>query len=191
MVNPQTRVEAPAGTIGEVWLHGPHVAGGYWHNPQLTEELFAGQLAQTTDGTPKGPWLRTGDLGVIHDEELFIVGRIKDLLIVDGRNHYPDDIEATVAEFTGGRVAAISVPDDASERLVVVAELKKQIEPAALESIKQQVTSAISMTHSVRLSDFVLVGPGSLPLTTSGKVRRASCVELYRTDGFNRLDVTA
>ena len=77
------------------------------------------------------------------------------------------------------------------ERLVVVAELKKQIEPAALESIKQQVTSAISMTHSVRLSDFVLVGPGSLPLTTSGKVRRASCVELYRTDGFNRLDVTA
>ena len=75
--------------------------------------------------------------------------------------------------------------------LVVVAELKKQIEPAALESIKQQVTSAISMTHSVRLSDFVLVGPGSLPLTTSGKVRRASCVELYRTDGFNRLDVTA
>ncbi|GFM19839.1 MULTISPECIES: AMP-binding protein [Mycobacteriaceae] len=190
VVDPDTLVENPAGKIGEVWLHGEHVAAGYWHNPKLSE-LFAAQLGEPTPGTPKGPWLRTGDLGVMFDDELFIVGRIKDLLIVDGRNHYPDDIEATVAEFTGGRVAAISVPDDASERLVVVAELKKQIEPAALESIKQQVTSAISMTHSVRLSDFVLVGPGSLPLTTSGKVRRASCVELYRTDGFNRLDVTA
>ncbi|MCK5755112.1 MAG: AMP-binding protein, partial [Mycobacterium sp.] len=188
VVDPQTRVEAPAGTIGEVWLHGPHVAGGYWHNPQLTEELFAGQLAQTTDGTPKGPWLRTGDLGVIHDEELFIVGRIKDLLIVDGRNHYPDDIEATVQELTGGRVAAVSVPDDPSEKLVVIAELKKQLDAEVLDSVKQQVTAAVSKTHSVRLDDLMMVGPGSLPLTTSGKVRRGTCVELYHSDGFRRLD---
>ena len=137
------------------------MAGGYWHNPQLTEELFAGQLAEPTDGTPQGPWLRTGDLGVMFDDELFIIGRIKDLLIVDGRNHYPDDIEATVVEFTGGRVAAISIPDDASEKLVVIAELKKQIDPSMLESVKQQVTAAVSMTHSVRLADFALVGPGS------------------------------
>ena len=189
VVDPQTRVEAPAGTIGEVWLHGPHVAGGYWHNPQLTEELFAGQLAQTTDGTPKGPWLRTGDLGVIHGEELFIVGRIKDLLIVDGRNHYPDDIEATVQELTGGRVAAVSVPDDPSEKLVVIAELKKQLDAEVLDSVKQQVTAAVSQTHSVRLDDLMMVGPGSLPLTTSGKVRRGTCVELYHSDGFRRLDV--
>ncbi len=81
------------------------------------------------------------DLGVLFDDELYLVGRIKDLLIVDGRNHYPDDIEGTVAEFTGGRVAAISVDDDASERLVVIAELKKQIDPAALEAVTQQVTS--------------------------------------------------
>ncbi|WP_170220075.1 AMP-binding protein [Mycolicibacterium hodleri] len=190
VVDPETRVENSAGKIGEVWLHGKHVAGGYWHNPQLTEELFAGQLAEPTDGTPQGPWLRTGDLGVMFDDELFIIGRIKDLLIVDGRNHYPDDIEATVVEFTGGRVAAISIPDEASEKLVVIAELKKQIDPSMLESVKQQVTAAISMTHSVRLADFALVGPGSLPLTTSGKVRRAASVELYRSDGFRRLDVT-
>ncbi len=189
VVDPETFVENPAGKIGEVWLHGEHVAGGYWHNPKLSE-LFAAQLSEPTPGTPKGPWLRTGDLGVMFDGELYIIGRIKDLLIVDGRNHYPDDIEATVAEFTGGRVAAVSVPDEATERLVVIAELKKQIEPAQLESIKQQVTSAISMTHSVRLSDFVLVGPGSLPLTTSGKVRRASSVELYRNGKFSRLDAT-
>lgn len=189
VVDPDTLIENPAGKIGEVWLHGEHVAGGYWHNPKLSE-LFAAQLGEPTAGTPKGPWLRTGDLGVMFDDELFIVGRIKDLLIVDGRNHYPDDIEATVAEFTGGRVAAVSVPDDASERLVVIAELKKQLDAPVLESVKQQVTSAVSMTHSVRLSDFVLVGPGSLPLTTSGKVRRASSVELYRNDKFSRLDAS-
>ena len=188
VVDPETNVENPAGKIGEVWLHGEHVAGGYYRNPELTQKLFSGQLAEPTPGTPKGPWLRTGDLGVMFDDELYIVGRIKDLLIVDGRNHYPDDIEGTVAEFTGGRVAAISVPDDASERLVVIAELKKHIDPSQLESVKQQVTAAISMTHSVRLSDFVLVPPGSLPLTTSGKVRRAMSADLYRDDAFHRLD---
>ncbi|ANI40100.1 AMP-binding protein [Mycolicibacterium vaccae] len=197
VVDPDTLAVNPAGKIGEVWLHGEHVAAGYWHNPKLSE-LFAAQLGEPDADTPKGPWLRTGDLGVMFDDELFIIGRIKDLLIVDGRNHYPDDIEATVAEFTGGRVAAISVPDEATEKLVVVAELKKQADPTAaggewaeaLESVKQQVTSAISMTHSVRLADFALVPPGSLPLTTSGKVRRASCVELYRNDQFSRLDAT-
>ncbi|MGB0970808.1 MAG: AMP-binding protein [Mycobacterium sp.] len=190
VVDPQTCAENPAGKIGEVWLHGDHVAGGYWHNPALTEELFAGQLGEPSAGTPKGPWLRTGDLGVIFDDELYIIGRIKDLVIVDGRNHYPDDIEATVAEFTGGRVAAISIPDDASEKLVVIAELKKQIDTDSLASVKQQVTASISMTHSVRLADFVLVGQGTLPLTTSGKVRRAASVELYRNENFNRLDVS-
>jgi long chain fatty acid CoA FadD26 len=187
VVDPDTLVENPAGKIGEVWLHGEHVAAGYWHNPKLSE-LFAAQLAEPTAGTPKGPWLRTGDLGVMFDDELYIIGRIKDLLIVDGRNHYPDDIEATVAEFTGGRVAAISVPDEATEKLVVIAELKKQADPSVLDAVKQQVTAAISQTHSVGLADLALVGPGSLPLTTSGKVRRASCVELYRNDKFSRLD---
>ncbi|MGE0220693.1 AMP-binding protein [Mycolicibacterium sp.] len=190
VVDPETRIENPAGKIGEVWLHGPHVTAGYWHNPQLTEELFGGQLVEATAGTPKGPWLRTGDLGVLFDDELYIVGRKKDLLIIDGRNHYPDDIEGTVAEFTGGRVAAISIDDEASEKLVVIAELKKQIDPELLESVKQQVVAAVSKKHSVRVSDLLVVGPGSLPLTTSGKVRRSSTVELYRSDGFERLDVS-
>ena len=126
------------------------------------------------------------------EDELFIIGRIKDLLIVDGRNHYPDDIEATIQEITGGRVAAISIPDDASEQLVAIAELKKQGSPnneALLNTVKREVTSAISMTHSVRVADLVLVPPGSLPITTSGKVRRSACVERYRLDEFSRLDV--
>lgn len=127
---------------------------------------------------------------MIFEHELFIVGRIKDLLIIDGRNHYPDDIEGTVQDFTGGRVAAISIPADASEKLVVIAELKKKIDAALLDSMREQVVAAVSKAHSVRLDDLVVVGPGSLPLTTSGKVRRAACVELYQSNGFSRLDVT-
>ena len=96
--------------------------------------------------------------------------------------------EATVQELTGGRVAAVSVPDDPSEKLVVIAELKKQLDAEVLDSVKQQVTAAVSQTHSVRLDDLMMVGPGSLPLTTSGKVRRGTCVELYHSDGFRRLD---
>jgi long chain fatty acid CoA FadD26 len=130
------------------------------------------------------------------DDELFIVGRIKDLLIVDGRNHYPDDIEATIQEITGGRAAAISVPDDHSERLVAIAEVKKRVssdEEALhkLRTVKREVTSAISKSHSVRVADLVLVPPGSIPITTSGKVRRSACAERYLQQEFTRLDATA
>jgi acyl-CoA synthetase (AMP-forming)/AMP-acid ligase II len=125
---------------------------------------------------------------------LFIVGRIKDLLIVDGRNHYPDDIEATVQEITGGRVAAISVPDEQSERLVAIVEVKKRTDSEEeslhqLRSVKRAVVSAISKSHGVRVADLVMVPRGSIPITTSGKVRRSACVELYRQHEFTRLDV--
>jgi long-chain fatty acid adenylase/transferase FadD26 len=130
------------------------------------------------------------------DGELFIVGRIKDLLIVDGRNHYPDDIEATIQEITGGRAAAISVPEDQSERLVAIAEVKKRgssDEEALhkLRSVKREVSSAVSKSHSVRVADLVLVPPGSIPITTSGKVRRSACAERYLQQEFIRLDATA
>ncbi len=126
IVDPETRVENPAGMVGEIWLHGDNIANGYWRKPQQSQRTFGGQLVDPSAGTPLGPWLRTGDLGVIYDGELFIIGRIKDLLIVDGRNHYPDDIEATTQEISGGRVAAISIPDDRTERLVVIAEMKNR-----------------------------------------------------------------
>src|SRR6185312_3512607 len=126
IVNPDTGTENPAGRIGEIWVHGENVAMGYWRKHRQTQNTFAAKLIGSTPGTPHGPWLRTGDLGVMSDGELFIIGRIKDLLIVDGRNHYPDDIEATIQEITGGRVAAISIPDDRTERLVAIIELKKR-----------------------------------------------------------------
>ena len=175
----------PGSMVGEIWLHGDNIANGYWRKPQQTQRTFGGQLVDPSAGTPLGPWLRTGDLGVIYDGELFIIGRIKDLLIVDGRNHYPDDIEATTQEISGGRVAAISIPDDGTERLVVIAEMKNrgssdQEIQQKLRSVRQQVTSAISKSHGLRVADLVLVPPGSIPITTSGKIRRSSCVEVYR-----------
>jgi len=196
IVDPENRVENPAGMVGEIWLHGDNIANGYWRKPQQTQRTFGGQLVDPSVGTPLGPWLRTGDLGVIYDGELFIIGRIKDLLIVDGRNHYPDDIEATTQEISGGRVAAISIPDDRTERLVVIAEMKNrgssdQEMQQKLRTVRQQVTSAISKSHGLRVADLVLVPPGSIPITTSGKIRRSSCVEVYRQDEFSRLDSTA
>jgi long chain fatty acid CoA FadD26 len=112
---------------------------------------------------------------------------MKDLLIVDGRNHYPDDIEATVSKFTGGRVAAISVADDTGEQLVVIAELRSK-DPEAIGQLKQQVTAAISKTHGVRVADLVLVGSSSIPVTTSGKVRRSASAQRYTSGEFSRLD---
>jgi long-chain fatty acid adenylase/transferase FadD26 len=194
IVDPDKGIENPAGAIGEIWVHGENVAMGYWRNPRQTQATFGATLAGSTSETPARPWLRTGDLGVMSEGELFILGRIKDLLIVDGRNHYPDDIEATIQEITGGRVAAISIPDDRTERLVAIVELKKRGDTHEevmhrLSSVKHQVTSAISQSHSVRVADLVLVPPGSIPITTSGKVRRSACAERYRLDDFTRLDV--
>jgi long chain fatty acid CoA FadD26 len=195
IVDPENRVENPAGMVGEIWLHGDNIATGYWRKPQQTQRTFGGQLVDPSSGTPLGPWLRTGDLGVIYEGELFIIGRIKDLLIVDGRNHYPDDIEATTQEISGGRVAAISIEDDRTERLIVIAEMKERGSDQELQdrlrAVRQQVTSAISKSHGLRVADLVLVPPGSIPITTSGKIRRSSCVEVYQQDEFSRLDSTA
>jgi long-chain fatty acid adenylyltransferase FadD28 len=193
IVDPETGIECPARTVGEIWVHGENVATGYWRKPHETESTFGGRLVAPSAGTPEGPWLRTGDLGFVFDDELFIIGRIKDLLIVYGRNHSPDDIEATVQEITRGRCAAIAVPDGQTEKLVVIIEVKKRgesHEEAAdkLTVIKRDVTSTISNSHGLGVADLVVVAPGSIPITTSGKVRRAACVEQYRHGQFARVD---
>jgi long chain fatty acid CoA FadD26 len=187
VVDPETFLEKPAGEVGELWMQGDQVGAGYWHNPEATEKTFNGQLAQTPAGTPGGRWLRTGDLAVMFEGELYIIGRLKDLLIVDGRNHYPDDIEATVAEITAGRVAAVAITDDITEKLIVIAEVKES-DPDRLSAMKEHVTAAVSRDHGVRVSDAMFVAPRSLPITTSGKVRRKSSLQLYETGAFTRLD---
>ena len=195
IVDPETMTECPAKTIGEIWVHGDNVTMGYWDKPEETQHTFGAQLVSPSDGTPDGPWLRTGDLGAISDGELFIMGRIKDVLIVYGRNHYPDDIEATVQQLTGGRVAAIAVPGDRTEKLVAIIELEKSGDDEdanhRFDIVKNEVTWAISKSHGLGVSDLVLVAPGSIPITRSGKVQRSACVERYRHDQFTRLDALA
>jgi long-chain fatty acid adenylyltransferase FadD28 len=193
IVDPDTSVECPAGIVGEIWAHGDNIATGYWRKPAETKRTFGATLASPSPNTPAGPWLRTGDLGFFYDDELFIIGRIKDLLIVYGRNHSPDDIEATIQLITRGRCAAISVPDDGIEKLVAIAELKNRGEVGVellqtLAAVKNEVTSAISTSHGLSIADLVFVPPGTIPITTSGKVRRQACVQRYRQDQFARLD---
>jgi long-chain fatty acid adenylyltransferase FadD28 len=194
IVDPETLTECPAGKTGEIWVHGENVAAGYWHKPQETERTFRGRLVAPSQGTPEESWLRTGDLGFFSEDELFIVGRVKDLLIVYGRNHYPEDIEATIQEISGGRCAAISVSEGHIEKLVAIVELKKKGDSdeevmARFNTVKGDITSAISQSHGLRVADLVLVGPGAIPITTSGKIRRSTCVEHYQSDQFARLDV--
>lgn len=192
IVDVDTRRETPPGVVGEIWVHGDNVASGYWGKP-ADESTFGATLLDPSPGTPDGPWLRTGDLGFVHAGELYVVGRIKDVLIIRGRNHYPEDIEATVQAITHGRVAAISVPVNSTEELVTVIELKK---PADLDAeairrfgeVKSNVTAAVANAHGLSVADLVLVPSGSLPTTTSGKIRRAACAEQYRQKQFVRLD---
>jgi fatty acid CoA ligase FadD21 len=193
IVDVDTCRECPPDVVGEIWVHGDNVAAGYWSRSPEEQRCFGATLVDPSPGSPDGPWLRTGDLGFVSGGELFIVGRIKDLLIIRGRNHYPEDIEATVQEITRGRVAAIAVPVNSTENLVTVIELKKRTDRNGdavhwLTEVKSDVTSAISNAHGLNVGDLVLVPPGSIPTTTSGKIRRAACIEQYRQDKFTRLD---
>lgn len=192
IVDGDTHRECPPGVVGEIWVHGENVADGYWCKPPHEQSCFGATLRDPSPGTPGGPWLKTGDQGFLFDGALFIVGRIKDLLIINGRNHYPEDIEATVHEITRGRVAAISVPANGTEKLVTIIEFKERSDSAdtshRIASVKSDVTAAISNAHGLNVDDVVLVSPGSIPTTTSGKIRRAGCIEQYRQRQFTRLD---
>ncbi|WP_240506799.1 fatty acyl-AMP ligase [Thermoactinospora rubra] len=166
----------PDGHVGEIWVKGPNVARGYWRDPARTEEVFA------------GGWLRTGDLGVIHEGELYVTGRLKDLIIVDGRNHYPQDIEASVQEASDAvrrdHVAAFAVPGGDTERLVVVAERSRRGASAPAEEVARRVRAAVAAAHDVSLHDFRLVEAGAVPRTSSGKIARAACREAYLAGAF-------
>jgi long-chain fatty acid adenylyltransferase FadD28 len=189
IVDPDTRTECAAGTVGEIWVHGDNVAEGYWQKPEETEQTFGARLVAASAATAEGPWLRTGDLGAISDGELFIMGRIKDVVIIYGRrNHYPDDIEATIQQITGGRVAAISVQHQRAEKLVAIIEFESSEPGDALDTVNREVTSALSEAHGLGAADLVLVSPGSIPCTSSGKVRRSACAERYHRNEFTRLN---
>lgn len=186
IVDADTRKPCPDGTVGEIWAHGENVSAGYWRKPGQSAAVFGASVADPVEGMPQTGWLRTGDRGFLSEGDLFIVGRIKDMLIVRGRNHYSEDIEATVQQITHGRVAAIAVADEQTERLVTIVEMAQGA--GELSTLKDDVVAAVSRTHGLQVSDIVVVEPGTIPTTTSGKVRRSACVERHRQGRFVRLD---
>lgn len=179
VVDPSTRRICPPGAVGEVWLSGPSVALGYWNRPAETEETFAAKPAGPAEDEA-ARFLRTGDLGMMRDGELFITGRLKELIIVQGANHYPEDLERTVHDtspvFAGLRGAAFAADDDAVERLVVVHEVNRaKLADEVVAEIALTVRQAVTERNGIDLSELVLVPRGSIPKTTSGKVQRRIC----------------
>jgi fatty-acyl-CoA synthase len=187
IVNPDAAAELPDGEVGEIWLQGNNIGRGYWGMPDETRYAFGARLqtplehrSRTKGADAQGDWLRTGDLGVYLDGELYVTGRIADLVTIDGRNHYPQDIEATVADASPmvrrGYVTAFSAPTD---RLVIIAERAagtSRSDPApAIEAIR----AVVSQQHGLAVSDVRFLPAGALPRTTSGKLARLACRAHY------------
>ncbi len=199
IVNPDTGDELPDGVVGEIWLQGNNIGRGYWERPKETRLTFGAKLqSRLTEGSHadgsrgEGTWMRTGDLGVYLAGELYVTGRIADLVIFDGRNHYPQDIEATTAEASPtvrrGYVAAFSVPanelpgsdtDDTSERLVIIAERAAGTGRADPQPAIEAIRAAVSHRHGLSVSDVRFLPAGAIPRTTSGKLARRACRAQY------------
>ncbi len=191
IVDPDTRESLPDGRIGEVWVSGPTVAQGYWKQPESSKETFAAQLADA-DGHD---YLRTGDLGVLHEGELFITGRLKDVIIVRGANHFPQDIERTAAaaheQTTDGFNVVFGLPGSGQEQVALVQEvrrdawrlLSKNSDKAA--AVAAAIRSAVLQSHEVSLASIVLVRPGTLPRTSSGKRQRTKTKERFLAGQFD------
>ncbi len=185
-VDPDSHRLRPDGWVGELWVHGPNVARGYWRAPEDSAATFGATLAgPVPEGLPRGPWLRSGDLGVLHEGQLYVTGRLKDLLIVAGRNHYPQDVEETVSQTDPalGRSAAFCL--DAGDQIAVVAEVTSSTAPGWQPGpVVAAVRRAVWQRHGLALHDVVLTVRGALPRTTSGKVSRTACRNVYQDNGF-------
>src|SRR5262249_6532801 len=170
IVNPETLKRCSPEEVGEIWVSGGSVAGGYWNRLDETKHTFH---AFTSD-TFEGPFLRTGDLGFLQNGELFITGRLKELIIIRGLNHYPQDIELTVERshpsLRPGSGAAFSVDIRGEERLVVIHEVDR--DSPNTDAIIDRIRRSIADQHELQLSAAVLIRPGSLPKTSSGKIER-------------------
>ncbi len=190
IVDPQTGAPCEVDRIGEIWVSGPHVAQGYWGNVERSAEVFGARL--TAHG---GAYLRTGDLGFRHDGFLYVAARLKDLIIVRGRNHYPQDIEQTLESshpsLRLGCSVAFSVEAKGEERLVVVAEVdhrRNSETPFDADPVIGALRAAIAEEHGLNAYAVVLIAPRSLSKTSSGKVQRRATREAFLT---GRLDEIA
>ncbi len=190
IVDPETGKEVADGTVGEIWVNGDNMAAGYLNREEETKETFrnvlplANRLENTRAGdAPEDNWMRTGDLAVIVDNHTYITGRLKDLIIVAGRNHYPQDIEATADEATEQTlpavIAAFAVEADEIEGLVIIAERTPEADPAGDEEAIQAMRAAVTKTHGVQPTDIRIVNPGELPRSSANKIARRVAHKAY------------
>ncbi|MCW3067085.1 MAG: acyl-CoA synthetase [Solirubrobacterales bacterium] len=185
IADPVDHTARPDGEVGEIWVHGPNLATSYWGQPERSEEVFNGRLVGGHDGLPAAGWLRTGDLGVIYGAELYITGRLKDLIIVDGKNHYPQDIEETVQEahpaVQAGRVAAFGIPTEAGEEIVVVTERARGAgaDDVSASDIAVAVRRAVAAAHDLKLRDVQVLKGEKVLRTSSGKIARTANRDRY------------
>ncbi|MCD0450494.1 acyltransferase domain-containing protein [Actinocorallia sp. API 0066] len=190
IVDPASGEPAEPNRVGEIWLRGPSIAVGYFDAPEATEEAFGARLA---DGS--GPFLRTGDLGLMLDGELFVTGRASDLMIFRGRNVYPQDVEATACDahpaLTATRAAAFSVEHDGAEALVIVQELPRGgASEAAMERFAKAVRRRVSEAHQLQVHEIVFIGARKIPVTSSGKIQRKPCKARYLAGDLPRASAT-
>jgi acyl-CoA synthetase (AMP-forming)/AMP-acid ligase II len=189
IADPVTLAACEEGKVGEIWVSGPSVARGYWNQPEATKQAFCGFLSSSGEG----PFLRTGDLGFLCGGELFVTGRLKDLIIIAGRNLYPQDIEQTVESshpaLQPGCGAAFSVCTEGEEQLVVVQELKRHSRDIDLDAAIREIRRTVAEWHAVRVSDVVLLKPGRIPKTSSGKIERHTCRMAFLAGTLERVEI--
>jgi acyl-CoA synthetase (AMP-forming)/AMP-acid ligase II len=162
--------------VAEVWIAGPSVCKGYWRRPEETELFFGARIA----GESGGPYLRTGDLGFMHEDQLIICGRAKDLVVIHGRNIHPQDVEQTAESahpaIRVGAAAAFAIETDAGEALVIIAEVDGEPDTA---EVTVAISAAVLREFELHVADVLLLGPQQTPKTTSGKKQRAASRELW------------
>ena len=180
IVDPQSLNRCAPDEIGEIWVSGPSIAHGYWNREEDTAFTFNAYTADTREG----PFLRTGDLGFLNDGELFVTGRLKDLIIIDGNNHYPQDIEWTVEgshpALRKESAAAFSINVAGREQLIAVVEVEPRYPlPFDIKEVTRIVRKTVAEHHDLRLYDIRFLRAGGVPKTYSGKIQRHACKEQY------------
>ncbi|KZN68930.1 hybrid non-ribosomal peptide synthetase/type I polyketide synthase [Pseudoalteromonas luteoviolacea] len=188
IVNPDTKQRCLDGEIGEIWIKGASVAKGYWNKPELSKNIFEAHIHDDRDG----PYLRTGDLGFLYQQELFVTGRSKDVLIFRGKNYYPQDIELSVSEAdealdaNGGAAFSITVDDE--ERLVIVQQVKRtSVRKLNADAVFANITAAVVAQHGITPHDILLIKPGRVCKTSSGKIQRQENRRQYLEAQFEPL----
>lgn len=186
IVDPETKAEVPEGTIGEIWVHGQNMATGYLNRPEETATTFRNTLGERIqDGLPEDDWwMATGDLATIIEGELYITGRLKDLIVVAGRNHYPQDIEGTVQDASAhvrpDSIAAFAVEGESSESLVLLVERADDADPSGDAAAGEAIRTAVTKNHGITPSDIVWKAPGEIKRTSSHKIARRVAKKDYQ-----------